>query len=82
MLPNRDREADYSATPLADPDEQFYSLRFPPFAGQAMSFGSRIRLLRLMIRDLLRKLNYTFLWMILGYGSGNTFSRSLNPASV
>jgi hypothetical protein len=57
--------ADYSAYPLADPDEQF----------------SRIRLLRLMIRDLLRKLNYTFLWMILGYGKGNTFSRSLNPAS-
>ena len=39
MPSNRDREADYSATPLADPDVQF----------------SRIRLLRLMIRYLMQK---------------------------
>ena len=66
IIHNRDRMADYSAYPLADPDIQI----------------SRIRLLRLMIRYLLRKLIYTFLWIILGYGSGSTLSRSLNPANV
>jgi len=50
--------ADCPAYTLADPDERFYSLRFPPFAGQVMSFGSRIWLLRLMIRNLFTKTKF------------------------